>query len=157
ALEQETYGKRWLYCQAGAKVLFTDNVTNFKRVFQTADGPPFCKDGINDHVVDGDTQAINPAQTGTKAAADYALTVPAGQSVTIKLRLADQEATPGSDPLGSAFDAVFAARIQEADEFFADVIPADLSPDAASVMRQALGGMLWTKQYYHYVQREWIQ
>jgi hypothetical protein len=150
------YGKRWLYCEGTPELLFTDNETNTRKLFASADGPRFAKDGINDYVVHAEREAVNPAGTGTKASADYKLRVAAGETMTVKLRLTDKQAAGAENPLGPEFDRIFAARVREADEFYAEVIPHDLSADAKSVMRQAFAGMLWSKQYYHYVQHEWI-
>ncbi|MGH7309200.1 MAG: hypothetical protein ACREK6_10945 [Candidatus Rokuibacteriota bacterium] len=103
---------------------------------------PWVKDAINEYLVRGRKDAVNPAQTGTKAAAHYQVTVPAGQSVVIRLRLSpDDLATLARGPFGPDFDALFAARRQEADAFYASITPPDVSPDAALVMRQALAGM----------------
>jgi hypothetical protein len=118
------------------------------------------KDGVNNYLVHGQQDAVNPAKTGSKVAAHYPLTLSAGEARTVRLRLGDQP--PGEPPgaidaqCGAAFDAVFAARRQEADAFYAEVIPASLDPDAANVMRQALAGMLWSKQFYHYDVTRWL-
>ena len=150
------YGKRWLYCEGAPELLFTDNETNTRKLYNTPDGPAFAKDGINDYVVNSDKAAVNPGHRGTKASADYKLTVAAGETVTVKLRLTDKQAASEVNPLGPEFDQMFTTRLREADEFYGEVIPRDLSADAKSVMRQAFAGMLWSKQYYHYVQHEWI-
>src|SRR5207248_6872341 len=118
---------------------------------------PFVKDGINNAVVEGRHDLVNPAGTGTKASAHYRLTVPGGGSREIRLRLtAAGPADTGDDPLGGPFDATFAARIQEADAFYATVIPASLNADEARVMRQALAGMLWSKQFYFFDLDRWL-
>ena len=122
------------------------------------------KDGINDYIVHGRVEAVNPERCGTKAAAHYAIEVGAGASHVLRLRLCDR--TPaqfaasqdaGGGPFGEAFGAVVAARRREADEFYAGVIPASLSPDAANVVRQALAGMLWSKQFYYYDIGAWLK
>ena len=113
------------------------------------------KDGINDYIVHGARETVNPSPTGTKAAAHYVLEVPARASTTIRLRLTDLP--PEASGVGADFDAVFTARLHEADEFYATVIPTGLSADAALVMRQSLAGMLWSKQFYHYVVKEWLE
>jgi hypothetical protein len=145
------YGTRWLHFDGAPELLFTENETNTRRLFGFANGSPFVKDGINDYVVSGNADAVNPRQTGTKVAGRYVLTVPAGESATVRVRFAPQ-AMPPAD-----FDAVMATRCREADEFYADVVPASLSADARRVMRQSLAGLLWSKQYYHYVVRDWLQ
>jgi hypothetical protein len=114
------------------------------------------KDGINDRVVHGRQESVNPGQTGTKAAAHYTMAVGAGASETIRLRLMDRAPQSGASSFGSAFDTVVAERRREADEFYKTVIPASLDADAASVMRQALAGMLWTKQFYNYDVDRWL-
>jgi hypothetical protein len=156
-LDEPSYGARWLYCEGVDRLLFTENDTNTARIFGTPMSG-YAKDGINDFVVDGRTDAVNPAGFGTKAAADYALRVPAGGTAVVRLRLSDRDADrlPGG-PFGPAFDQMFARRRREADEFYAEVIPAELDADARQVMRQSLAGVLWSKQYYHYVVRYWLQ
>ncbi|MGH8458774.1 MAG: MGH1-like glycoside hydrolase domain-containing protein, partial [Nevskiales bacterium] len=156
-LEHNESGKRRLYCEGRPELLFTENETNTQRLFGNSNGSRYVKDGINDFVVHGAKDAVNLEKTGTKAAAHYALTVGAGETVTVRLRLTDQDLNPGSgSPVGRDFDDIFAERLREADEFYATVIPRQLSADAKNVMRQALGGMLWSKQFYHYVVRDWL-
>ncbi|HYH63465.1 MAG TPA: glucosidase, partial [Urbifossiella sp.] len=145
-------GERFLTCDADVPLLFTENETNTQRVFGVPNRTPFVKDGINEHVVNGRAGAVNPEGVGTKVAAHYRLTVPAGGSRVVRLRLADKPA-----PFGAAFEAVMTARRTEADEFFATVIPAAVGPDGANVMRQALAGMMWGKQYYHYDVDRWLE
>ncbi len=152
--EHEELGTWTLHADASAELLFCDNETNARR-FGAADGPAHPKDAINDHVVAGAAAAVNPARTGTKAAAHHVLQVPAGGSATVRVRLAAGAA--GADPLGAGFDAVVEARRAEADRFYATVVPAALDPDAASVMRQALAGVLWGKQYYEYDVHRWLR
>jgi hypothetical protein len=152
-LNHHTLGRRWLYAEGAGELLFTENETNARRLYGVDNESPYVKDGINDYVVHGAADAVNPAKTGTKAAAHYALSVPAGASVTLRLRLTDAASSaPFSD-----FDHFFAERQREADEFYAGVIPDDLSDDARAVMRQAFAGMLWSKQFYHYVVDEWLK
>jgi hypothetical protein len=157
-------GERFLSCEGAAALLFTENETNAKRLFQSPNRTPFVKDGINDYLVHGRREAVNPQQTGTKAAAHYPLTVGAGESRTLRLRLSD--VGPGSvapagqgrgEAFGRDFDKVVGARRTEADEFYATVIPSSLKDDAANVMRQALAGMLWSKQFYHYDVDRWLE
>jgi hypothetical protein len=113
------------------------------------------KDGINDRVVHGARDRVNPALTGTKAAAHYRLPVAPGQSRSLQLRLSNSPLV--GDPFGASFDSLFARRLREADEFYATVIPRVLSDDAKSVMRQALAGLLWSKQFYYYDVKRWLQ
>ncbi len=161
-IEEESNGKRWLYCDGAPELLFTENETNNERLFDGANRTPYVKDAINNYVISGNADAVNPAKTGTKAAANYHFTVPAGQEVTVKLRLSDkdllQKAAKKSEPVatGSDFEKIFTSRIGEADEFYADLITDDISDDARSVQRQAFAGMLWSKQYYHFIIRDWL-
>ncbi|MGY6019315.1 MGH1-like glycoside hydrolase domain-containing protein [Streptomyces spinosirectus] len=142
-------------CRFAAPVplLFTENETNSERLFGTPNASPYVKDGIGRHVVDGESEAVNPAQEGTKAAAHHVLTVPAGGSETLRLRLA-----PAGSKLSLArgFDTVFKDRIAEADAFYAELTPEGANEDEARVLRQSLAGMLWTKQYYLFDLEAWL-
>ena len=144
-------------------MLFTNNESNTQRLQGKPNVAPYVKDGINDFVIHGETTAVNPSQTGTKAAAHYVLTVSPGATSVIHLRLTnvapDKLATtyPDSDPFGSHFDEQFQTRRQEADAFYSDITPPKLSADAGQVMRQALSGMLWSKQFYSYDVAHWLQ
>jgi hypothetical protein len=146
---------RWLHCEGSPELLFTENDTNAQRVFGLANPTPYVKDAINNYVVHGAQDAINPRHTGTKAAADYRLTIGPGESTVVRLRLSPSD-SQGKSAFDN-FDNTFALRQREADEFYATVVPKDLSPDAQSVMRQGLAGMLWSKQFYHYVVKDWLQ
>ena len=148
------YGRRWLHCDGTPEFLFTENDSNTALLYHTP-GSRFAKDAFHRHLVNREPGAVNPAQQGTKAAAHYALEVPAGGKTTIRLRLNDQ-APEGTSTFGEGFDAIVATRREEADEFYAGVIPSTLSPDAADVMRQSIAGLLWSKQYYHYIVRDWL-
>ena len=152
--DHESLGMRWLVCDKAPELLFTENETNTERIWGNPAASPYVKDGIDAHVVRGELGRVNPELTGTKAAAWYHCTVASGQTQTIKLRLSN--APPVGDPLGSAFDSMLAQRIREADEFYATVIPRNLSDDAKSVMRQALAGLLWNKQFYKYDVKRWL-
>jgi Glycosyl hydrolase family 63 C-terminal domain len=153
SVDDEMYGKRFLYCEGTPEWLFTENDTNLQAVFGVPNPQPFVKDGINAFVVSGAADAVNPARKGTKCAARYRTTIPAGGTVELQLRWTDE---PHAAPFAQAFADVFRARIAEADEFYATVIPAELSDDARNVMRQAFGGLLWSKQFYHYDVHEWL-
>jgi len=155
AAEHESLGPRWLACEGQPELLFTENETNTERLWGVPNRSPFVKDGINDRVVHGAQERVNPERAGTKVAAWYRLTVGPGESHTLKLRLTD--APPVADALGRKFDALFALRVTEADEFYATVIPARLSADTKAVMRQAIGGLLWSKQFYHYQISRWLE
>ncbi|BCS32798.1 glucosidase [Luteitalea sp. TBR-22] len=154
ALRADTrhYGARYAIFEGRPPLLFCDNETNTRRLYGDPDGPSCPKDGINDYVVGGATAAVNGAGMGTKAAAHYVLDVPAGGSRVVRVRFTP---TPPSPTTFDDFDGVLATRLAEADAFYATVIPAHLSPDEARVMRQALGGMLWSKQFYHYDVKTW--
>jgi hypothetical protein len=154
--EEATYGKRWLVCEGSPDLLFTENDTNARRLFGASDGSPHVKDSINDHVVLGVKGAVNPARAGTKAAAHHVLELDPGEERVVKLRMTDRRPGDPTAELGARFDEAFSRRIAEADEFYAAVIPERLSPDARNVARQAYGGLLWSKQFYHYVVRDWL-
>jgi hypothetical protein len=148
--EHATLGRRWLYCAEASALLFTENNSNRWRLYGTTNETPFVKDGMQDYLVHGNHEAVNPAQVGTKAAAHYHLTLGAGESRTVPLRLRD--AQPTGTPFGRAFVELFRQRMHEADEFYATIIPATLSDDAKQVMRQALTGLLWSKQFGYVAQ-----
>jgi Mannosylglycerate hydrolase MGH1-like glycoside hydrolase domain len=147
-------GTFWLYCEAPGETLFTDNVSNNARLFGVPNVAPYVKDGINDYVVHGRHDAVNPAHVGTKAAPRYLLSVGAGETVSVRLRLSS--VADLSAPLGDAFDATFTWRRREADAFYQRVTPFPLPEDLRNVQRQAFAGMLWNKQYYDYSVREWL-
>ena len=155
-LEDPYYGRRSLFCEGSSALLVTENETNTARLFGFA-GPRHAKDGINDAVVHGRSDAVNPTLAGTKAAAHYRLLVEPGGEARLRLRLTDQPARTGKQgPFGAGFDRAFTARRREADEFYATVIPAGQTEDGRRVMRQALAGLLWSKQFYHYVVKDWL-
>ena len=155
-------GTYYLACQDDTRYgphpdfLFCDNETNFVRLYGAGatNTGPYVKDGINDYVTQGKAEAVNPAQTGTKASARYHLDIPPGQTQTLRLRLMNNAATV--NPLGGSFEAIFDTRRAEADAFFATLAPPEISDDARRVQRQALAGLLWSKQFYHYNVRTWL-
>jgi hypothetical protein len=151
-------GDRFFYADGAPTLLFTENETNTERLFQVPNNSRYVKDGINNHVVRGDQQAVNPEQAGTKASAHYALTIAAGASEQVRLRIstAAPKVDAPASPVGADFDPIMRDRRREADEFYAAVIPTSLDADAASVMRQALAGMLWSKQFYNYDVNAWL-
>ncbi|HUJ18010.1 MAG TPA: glucosidase [Nitrospirota bacterium] len=142
-------------CEGEVPLLFTENSTNYERLFpgQTS-VTTYVKDGINDFVVLGRRETVNPEKTGTKVAAHYRQVVGPGKSATVRLRLA---ANGGAGPFGPEFDAIFASRLTEADEFYRSVTPPSVSPDAANVMRQAIAGMLWSKQFFFFDGDSWLE
>ncbi|MGC2000690.1 MAG: hypothetical protein WA658_12590, partial [Candidatus Acidiferrales bacterium] len=138
-------------------LLFTENETNHERLFPgQKNESPYVKDGINDCIVQGKQDAVNPGEQGTKVAAHYRVKVGAGQSQVIRLRLSKGSASQKREPFGKQFDEVFASRLREADEFYKSVTPPSVSEDAAQVMRQALAGMLWTKQFFFFDGDNWL-
>ncbi|GHA34592.1 hypothetical protein GCM10010372_38370 [Streptomyces tauricus] len=151
--EHEELGTRRLYCESDVPSLFTENETNDERIFGSPNPSPYVKDGIGRHVVHGDTAAVNPAGTGTKAALHSVLTVPGGGSARIRLRLTD--AVELAEPWGE-FDQVMRARRAEADTFYDGVTPDGTNEDERRLVRQALAGMLWSKQYYHLDVERWL-
>ena len=157
-------GYRFLYCDGLPRLLFTENETNRQRVFGSENPAPYVKDGINDFIVNGKTDAVNPGNTGTKVAAEYQITVEPGASEVVCLRLTnvspfEPNKTPSmvQGPFGKHFDHVMRTRIAEADEFYARIIPDRVGSESAAVMRQALAGMLWSKQYYEFNVDDWLQ
>ena len=153
--DHEYYGPRRFLCEGTPELLFTENETNTRRLYGDSDGARYVKDGINDYVVHGDKSAINPDRIGSKAAAHYVFSTQPEQPVTIRLRFTNGPAEGALDP--EAFDAVFAERLKEADEFYAQLAPPDLSADARLVQRQAFAGLLWSKQFYHYEVDRWLK
>jgi hypothetical protein len=157
-------GAYTLYCEGDVPLLFTENETNNERLFPDyPNAAPYVKDGINDAVVHGREGAVNPEMTGTKVSAHYRLNIGPGESATVRLRLTDRapaakgaKAKAGASPFGQAFDKTLAARLHEADEFYRSVTPPSVSQDAANVMRQALAGMLWSKQHYFFDADHWL-
>ena len=147
-----------LYGEGDIPLLFTENETNNTRLFpEYPDASPYVKDGINNFVVHGQQEAINPARAGTKVAAHYQITVGGNKEQVIRLRLtAGPSADSNGNPFGHSFDTLFAERLQEADEFYASVIPQSLDNDSKNVMRQAVAGMLWSKQFYYYDVDRWL-
>ncbi|MFN6571497.1 MGH1-like glycoside hydrolase domain-containing protein [Dendronalium sp. ChiSLP03b] len=150
-----TLGKRWLYCQEATEILFTENETNYQRLFDYPNTSAYVKDGINDYIVHNQKTAVNPDKFGTKASANYILTVGASETKIIKLRLSD--VSDFVEPLGKDFDAIFLKRQKEADEFYQRITPYPLSEDMRNVQRQAFAGMLWSKQFYHYILEDWLK
>jgi hypothetical protein len=179
-LQHWQYGKRWLLCAGQPQLLFTENETNMQKLFGVKNRS-YVKDAFHAYLIQGDKAAVNPQQMGTKMAAFYPVDLAPGESVTLKLRLTDleplgamqqslsspaaidspahaerAESVPASNDFADGFDAVFAARQREADEFYASRVPADLSDDAKMIMRQSFSGMMWCKQFYHYDVRAWL-
>jgi hypothetical protein len=149
-------GDYFLHCEGSTHLLFTENETNNERLFGTANPTPYVKDGINNYVVAGREDAVNPDHTGTKAAAHYQLSVGAGATEVIRLRLTNA-ARRAKEAFGRGFDQIIEARRREADAFYRAITPAGVDDDAADVMRQALAGMLWSKQYFFFDVDMWLR
>ena len=158
-LETPLYGQRLLIAEGAPTLLFTENETNFRRLFGVENQSQYVKDAFHEFLIGRNLPAINPVQTGTKAAALYRLDIPAGSAATVRLRLTDQNSTPPSAQslFGEAFDELFRARIAEADEFYARYASGTMTDDARQVQRQAFAGLLWSEQSYHYDVDVWLQ
>lgn len=153
-------GERYLYSEGDAPLLFTENETNELRIIGRPNRTPYVKDGINNYVVNGMSDKVNPEQTGTKASPHYRLNIPAGGSAVVRLRLTDQAPASVSARGGAfaeEFEETFARRREDADLFYQSITPANVSDDEARVMRQALAGMLWSKQYYFFDGVKWLK
>jgi Glycosyl hydrolase family 63 C-terminal domain len=143
-------GEYTLQCEGATELLFTENESNNEKLWGQPNPTPYVKDAFHRYVVSGETDAVNPSKTGTKAAAHYQFTIPAGGSKAVRLRLSAKPA--GFDD----FDKVFAARVADANEFYARITPPTLNEDERRVHRQALAGMLWSKQYYYFDLDRWL-
>jgi hypothetical protein len=151
-------GDYYLICEGAKQLLFTENETNNERICGVRNTSPYVNDGIHNYVVHQQASAVNPAQLGTKAAAHYLLSLPARGSIAVCLRLTNSQPRPSSYSSGfdnKAFDEIVEGRKHDADMFYATAIPQGTTPDQATVMRQALAGMLWTKQHYNYDVYNW--
>ena len=146
-------GDYTLYTEGAASFLFCDNETNVRRLYGMHDATGYFKDAFHEFLIEGNSKALNPSGTGTKCAAHFRLTVPAGGQEGVRLRLASGLKTP---PFAD-FDEVLVSRRQEADEFYAGLQKELTDQDAKSVQRQALAGMIWSKQYFYYDVRQWLK
>ncbi len=157
AASHPVLGDHYLYCEGDAALLFTDNETNEERVWGKPNWSPFVKDGINDYLIGGVKSAVNPKMTGTKVAAHYRATIAPGEAATVRLRLTTTPGGNAASLFGKPFAGTFRSRQAEADAFYGAITPGNMPADAAHVMRQALAGMLWTKQYYYYDLDIWLE
>ena len=165
AAKHPSLDERYLYAEGEVPLLFTENESNNERLWAAPNRTPFVKDGINNYVVHGEKDAVNPHQQGTKAAAQYQLKVRAGEQEVIRLRLStrsprefyEQGAKGRGEIFGKEFDDLFALRLQEADAFYDRLAGPMLGVDERNVQRQALAGMLWTKQYYYFDVDQWLK
>ena len=149
-------GERFFCFEGDAPLLFTENETNAQRIFGVPNRTPYVKDSIDSYVVHGRMDAVNPGRTGTKVAAHYHLTIEPGESRTVRLKLSDKRLEPTKSSFAD-FAEILEARRREADEFYASVISGSLNADQANVMRQALAGMMWSKQFYFYDVDKWLE
>ncbi len=170
--EHHGLGEYRLYCEGANNLLFTNNETNTQRLYGVPGLSPYVKDGINNYIVNGNQQAVNPMQSGTKAAAHYIRKIEPGATSTIRLRLSGQPLAivasglvppvpaPVPEPENyhpfTEFEEIFAQRIREADNFYAALQPTSLSEEERSIQRQAFAGMLWSKQFYYYIVKVWL-
>jgi len=150
-------GEFTLSCEGDVPLLFTENETNHERLFPgTKNESPYVKDGINDYVIHGAQGAVNPEKKGTKAAAHYQLMIGAGQTSVVNVRLTKKSDENKGSSFGKDFNNVFVNRLREADEFYKSVTPTSVGDDEAIVMRQALAGMLWSKQFFFFDGDNWL-
>jgi hypothetical protein len=169
-----SFGKHYLHTEGAPDFLFTENETNTRRLFGTDNWTPYVKDAIHEYIVNSRKDAVNPNQTGTKVAAHYKFEIPAGEEVVVRMRLLQEshpERSEGArnrmdpevlrfaqnDNFAIDIDEVFAQRIREADEFYGSRIPAHMTKEERNVIRQASAGLLWSKQFYHYIVRDWLE
>ncbi|HZP60567.1 MAG TPA: hypothetical protein VFB27_09615 [Opitutaceae bacterium] len=154
-----TLGKFLWEIEAGpegpAPLLFTENETNVQRLFGAPNASPFVKDAFHEQVVDGRREAVNPQRLGTKAAAHRVVLLAPGEEVAWRLRLYAEEEKP-AESFGATFDGIFLQRRREADEFYAQLLARDADDQERLVARQAYAGLLWSKQFYHYVVGDWL-
>jgi Mannosylglycerate hydrolase MGH1-like glycoside hydrolase domain len=155
---QESLADYYLYCEGDVPLLFTENETNHARLFGTANRTPYVKDGINNFLVHGQKDAVNPDAVGTKVSPHYQLAIGPEATEVVRLRLSRTAPGELGDPFGT-FDAVLNERLKEADDFYDAVTPPAVKADRdrANVMRQALAGMLWSKQYYYFDADQWLE
>ncbi|MGB7291351.1 MAG: glucosidase [Thermodesulfobacteriota bacterium] len=148
-------GKRWLHFENSDEVLFTENETNYEQLYGVNNSSAYVKDGINEYMVHGDNDAVNPENRGTKASVHYRLKIGRSETKSVRLRLADSDNLAA--PFGYNFDRTFDARKREANDFYKSVCPFPLTEDMRNVQRQAFAGLLWNKQFYHYVVEDWLR
>jgi Mannosylglycerate hydrolase MGH1-like glycoside hydrolase domain len=144
--------------EGNPELLFTENETNLARLYGGNNPSPYVKDAFHRYLVDNDAAAVNPDHTGTKAGLHYRLSIPAQSEVVVRLRL--RSASPDSrqaNSFGAPCDALFESRIREADAFYNAIAPASLDGESRLIMRQAFAGLLWSKQFYHFVVKDWIE
>jgi hypothetical protein len=153
-LHERGLGKKWLYCEKPDDMLYTENETNAERFGWGANPSPYVKDGINNYMVHGQTWAVSPRSEGTKVSSYYKLDIAPGATQSVRLRLSDTDALVA--PFGPVFDQTLQDRQREAEAFYQAVTPFALSEEMRRVQRQAFAGMLWSKQFFHYVVQDWL-
>ncbi|APS00369.1 MGH1-like glycoside hydrolase domain-containing protein [Pajaroellobacter abortibovis] len=151
-VEHPERGNYWFYFKKASLLLFTENETNCARLYGTPNPQPYVKDAFHSYLIEKNEASVNPLNRGTKTAAHYPLLIPPGEEAVIQLRLSQ---APHHSPF-AGFDNLFKQRKLEADEFYQRIIPSSLSEDATRVVRQAFSGLLWSKQFYHYVVTDWL-
>ena len=149
-------GQYRLYCEDAGDMLFTENESNLERLWGVPNQTPFVKDSINDRIVHDKIESTNPRRVGTKAAAHYKFTILPNESRTIHLRLTRADDARKPSAAFRDFDKIFLERAAEADEFYAELAPSSLTQEHSAIQRQALGGLLWNKQFYHYIIEQWL-
>lgn len=160
--EDPMLGKYFLYCEGEAPLLFTENETNNQRLFGGQNSTKYVKDGINNYVVNNDKTTVNPDKMGTKASADYHLAIGGGETKTVRLRLTNvppqsmMQSLAGDELFGDNFEQAMDSHRKEADRFYDSISPTSLNEDERRVLRQALSGMLWSKQFYDYDVGKWL-
>ncbi len=158
-LSHNLLGTYRLHCEKAERLLFTENDSNLERLWGVPNHSRYVKDSIGDAVIQDKIDIVNPNKVGTKAAAHYRFVIAAGESVGVRLRLTKRDELPGRNARDAFkdFDAVFAARKAEADEFYAQRESSCLTSDHCAVYRQALAGLIWNKQFYHYIVEQWLE
>jgi hypothetical protein len=150
-------GDFYLYVEDAAQFLFTENETNQERIFNKPNSTPYVKDAFDNYLVHGKRDVVNPGQLGTKAAAHLYAVVPGHDQQIFQMRLSRAALRSPVGAFGTAFSAIFDARRSEADDFYNAIAAPTLTPDQRLVMRQALAGMLWSKQYYYFDLEAWLR
>jgi hypothetical protein len=154
---------RFFACKDGEedpRFIFTDNETNYRKLFGQENAESFVKDAFHEHIIGGHSRVVHPAQTGTKAAAVYEMELEPGESRSFQFRLVSEAEMASDDPaemLGSVFDETFASRIAETDSFYSDILSQWPDESERDIARQAFAGLFWTKQFYFYSVRDWLR
>lgn len=156
-LEHDYLGAMWLYCDGSPELLFVENETNARRLYGNWEDRSYAKDGIEEYIIGGRKESVNPKKKGTKAAAHYPLMVPSGGEEVVQLRLTRQRPPEKKELFGKSFDESFRQRETEANEFYKAVIPEGLSTDSTNAVRQCFAGLMWTKQFYYYEVGRWLK